>query len=124
MKYKFNIGRALKLNTEKGINILDGNLKASDLIIEHTKINKMRKSKDDEEYNEEIDNEQLMKLLKIKNAITMSEWVYVSEIINYFSESPIDIDELEIETIHEFYDEMNRIHTSAFEKPKSGGKGK
>lgn len=124
MTYKFNVGRAIKLNVEQGINILDGDLTVSKLISDFKKLNNERLTiASDNNLEADSKIEQLEPIIKrlsiLQNDIKISEWEYAQTLIPYFAEEEIDVNELEFSQCEEFYNELQKVYKSAFEKQES-----
>lgn len=114
--YTFNVGRAVKLNIETGINILDGDLVALQLTNEYTNYV--------EENDGSTDVEKILHADKLKNKITMQEFKYAKYIIPYFCDDNIDVEELTFDELMDFYDQFKKVHASAFRGQKSTDTGK
>lgn len=106
MEYKFTVGRAVKLQTEEGINILDGNLEYQQIQAEIANcLNK------DGEYKNSEKEKEADRLVGLRKMI---EFKYACTVMPYFATEKINVDDITADDINNFYDELAANFKTAF----------
>lgn len=135
--YTFTVARALKLEREKGINILNGSKKANELqdelqdflpkIVElETSLTALNEketlNKNEEIRKKEVESELLKystKIDRLKNTAKVEKFKYYTQIIPYFVVGEINIEEFEASNFEHFEEELTANIRSIFTSPKS-----